>query len=93
MDYCFVGKIKGVWRFLAATMELLADSVKGNFDHKNLEHFHEFLRDLTGIFTNNIYTTKDYTYHNLRNMIQNKDTVVVKGDKISSIVIMKNQMM
>ena len=28
-------------------------------------------------------------YHNLRGMIQNKDIVVVKGDKDSSVVIMK----
>ena len=28
-------------------------------------------------------------YHNLRGMIQNKDIVVVKGDKDSGVVIMK----
>ena len=54
-----------------------------------MEHFHEFLRGYTDIFTNNIYATKDYTYHNLRGMIQNKDIVVVKGDKDSSVVIME----
>ena len=70
-------------------MESLADSVKGNIDHKNLEHFHEFLRGYTDIFTNNIYATKDYTYHSLCGMIQNKDIVVVKGDKDSCVVIMK----
>ena len=32
---------------------------------------------------------KDYTYHNLCGMIQNKDIAVVKGDKDSSTVIMK----
>ena len=89
MDYCFVDKNKDVWRFLAANMEFLADSIKGNIDHKNLEHFHKFLRGYTNIFTNNIYATKDYTYHNLRGMIQNKDIVVVKGDKDSSVVITK----
>ena len=70
-------------------MESLADSVKGNINHKNLEHFHEFLRGHSDIFTNNIYVTKDYTYHNLCGMIQNKDIVVAKGDKDSSAVIMK----
>ena len=89
MDYCFVDKNKDVWRFLAAHMEFLADSIKGNIDHKNLEHFHKFLRGYTNIFTNNIYATKDYTYHNLRGMIQKKDIVVVKGDKDSSVVITK----
>ena len=70
-------------------MEYLADSEKRNIDHKNLEHFHYFLRGYTDISTNNIYATKDYTYHNLRGMIQNKDIVVVKGDKASSVVITK----
>ena len=70
-------------------MEFLADSVKGNTDYKNLEHFHEFLRGYTDIFTNNIYATKDYTYHNLCGMIQNKDFVPVKGNKDFSVVIMK----
>ena len=88
-DYCFVDKNKDVRRFLAANMESLADSIKGNIDHKNSEHFHEFLRGYTDIFTNNIYATKDYTDHNLRGIIQNKDIVVVKGDKDSSVVIMK----
>ena len=60
LDYCFVDKNKDVRRFLAANMESLADSVKDNIDHKNLEHFHEFLRGYTNIFTNNIYATKDY---------------------------------
>ena len=49
-------------------MESLAESIKGNIDHKNLEHFHEFLRGYTDIFINNIYDAKDYTYHNLRGM-------------------------
>ena len=70
-------------------MESLADSIKSNIHHKNLEHFHEFLRGYTDIFTNNIYATKDYTYHDLRRMIQNEDIVVVKRDKDSSAVIMK----
>ena len=63
-------------------MDSLADSVKGNIDHKNLEHFREFQLGYTDIFTNNIYAIKNYTYHNLRGMIQNKDMAVVKCDKI-----------
>ena len=70
-------------------MGSLAESVKSNINHKNLEHFHEFLHGYTDIFSNNIYATKDYTYHNLRGMIQNKDIVVVKGDKDSSVATMK----
>ena len=82
MDYCFVDKNKDVWRFLAANMESLECSVKGNIDHKNLEHFHEFLRGYTDIFTNNIYATKDYTYQNLGGMIQIKTLQLLKVIKI-----------
>ena len=89
LNYCFVDKNKDVQRFLAANMESLADSIKGNIDHKNLEHFCEFLCGYTDVFTNSIYATKDYTYHNLCGIIQNKDIVVVRGDKDSSVVIMK----
>ena len=89
MDYCFVDKNKDVQRFLAANMESLADSIKGNIDHKNLEHFHEFLCGYTDIFTNNIYATKDYTYYNLCCMIQSKNIVAVKDNKDSSVVKIK----
>ena len=89
LDYSFVDKTKDVRRFLATHMESLADSIKGNIDHKNLQHFYELLRGYTDIFTNKIYTTKDYTYHNLRGMIQNKDIVVVKGDRDSSVDIIQ----
>ena len=70
-------------------MESFADSLKGKIDHKNLEHFHEFLHGYANIFTNNTYATRDYTYHNLCGIIKNKDIVVVKGDKDCSAVIMK----
>ena len=89
LNFCFVDKNKDVRRSLVANTESLADSVKENIDYKDLEHFHEFLRGYTDIFANNIYATKDYTCHNLRGMIQNKDIVVVKGHKDSNAVIMK----
>ena len=41
------------------------------------------------LYCNNIYVTKYYIYNNLRGMIQDKDIVVVKGNKDYSIVIMK----
>ena len=41
------------------------------------------------LYGNNIYVTKYYIYNNLRGMIQDKDIVVVKGNKDYSIVIMK----
>ena len=89
LDYCFVDKNKDVQRFLATNIGSLAYNIKGNIDDKNIEHFHEFLRGYTDIFTNKIYAAKGYTYHSLRDMIQTKSNVVVKGDKGSSIVTIR----
>ena len=72
-------------------MESIADNIKGNIINKNSEHFQKLLRGYTYYFTSNIYATQDYNYHNLSNMIQNKDIIVVKGDKDSSVVNLKNQ--
>ena len=53
-----------------------------------MEEFHEFLRGYTDIFSKNIFATKDYTYQHLKNLINDDNTVVVRGDKDSSVVIM-----
>ena len=74
-------------------MESLADNVKDKTDHRNIEYFNEFLCGYTDIFTNNIYARKDYTCHNIRGLVQNKDIVVAEGDKNSSIIVLKNQIM
>ena len=88
----FTNKNKDVWRFLSANKTSLAGSVKDNFIIK-IQTIFTYPSGYTDISTNNIYATKDYNYHNLCNMIQNKDIVVVKRVKYSSIVVMKNQMM
>ena len=69
-------------------MKYLAESVKGNIIQKNLEYFDEFLPGYAYVFTNNICTTKSYNYYNPGWIIQNND-IGDKGDKGSSIVIMK----
>ena len=69
-------------------MESLAQRTSDDVSHLKLEEFHEFLRGYTDIFTKNVLNTKDYTYHSLKNIINDKDIVVLKGDKDSSILIM-----
>ena len=46
------------------------------------------MRAYTDIFTNNIFATKDYTYHNLKDMIRDKDLVLLNGDNDSSVAVM-----
>ena len=36
----------------------------------------------TDIFTNNTFGTKDYTYHNLKDIIRDKDLVLLNEIKI-----------
>ena len=46
------------------------------------------MRAYTDIFTNNIFATKDYTYHNLKDMIRDKDLVLLNGDNDSRVAVM-----
>ena len=43
---------------------------------------------VTDIFTKNVFQTKDCIYHNLKKLIREKDVVVMKGGKDSSVVIL-----
>ena len=89
LEYSFVNKNRDLKKNLAANLETLASQASSFVDHTKLEDFHEFLRAYTDIFIKNIYATKDYTYKNLKNLIQNKDLVVISGDKDSCVVILK----
>ena len=89
LEYSFVNKNRDLKKNLAANLETLASRASSFVDHTKLEDFHKFLRAYTGIFTKIIYATKDYTYKNLKNLIENKDLVVISGDKDSCVVILK----
>ena len=40
------------------------------------------------VFTKNVFQTKYYTYCNLKNLVRDKNVVVMRGDKNSSVVIL-----
>ena len=42
----------------------------------------------TNIFTKNIFAIKHYTYHNLEDMVRDKDLVLLNGDNDSQVVVM-----
>ena len=44
------------------------------------------MRAYTDISTINIFATKNYTYHNLEDLIRDKDLFLLNGDKDSSVV-------
>ena len=89
LEYSFVNKNRDLKKNLAANLETLASQASSFVDHTKLEDFHEFLRTYADIFTKNIYATKDYTYKNLKSLTENKDLVVISGDKDSCAVIFK----
>ena len=69
-------------------MELISYIASGKVDQTDLENFHKFLRGHTDIFAKNAILTEGHTYKELKTLRHNKDVVLLKGDKDSSIVIM-----
>ena len=72
-------------------METISNSPTKCVEGNKVEDFHEFLRAYTDIFTKNIYATKDFTYNNLKNIINKDKLAIVSGDKDSCVVIMTRE--
>ena len=81
LHHCFSDKSKSVGRNIAVEFENIAHLVQKDVSSKNMGYLHEYLRKITNKFSQNIYHTKDETYHNLRHLIQNNDIVLMSGDK------------
>ena len=76
LDYSYIDKNKNTKKFLAANFETLAQRTSDSIEAHRLEKYHEFLSGYTDIFTKNVFERKDYTYHNLKKLIQEKDIVI-----------------
>ena len=69
LEYNIVDKNKWLKQQLAVNIEKFPHSaIKYDEDNK-VQDFHESLRAYTDIFMKNLYATKDFTYKNLKNMI------------------------
>ena len=79
-------------KYLSAVLETMAQQISDCVEPGKLEEYHEFLWAYADIFSRNIYNSKDYTYHDLKSQIKNKDIKVLQGDKDSSIIIMGSKM-
>ena len=88
LDYSYINKTKNARKFLAANFETLVQRTSDSVEAQRLEEYHEFLRGYIDIFTKNAFQAKDFIYHNLKNLIREKDVVVMKCDKDSSVVIL-----
>ena len=72
-------------------METISNSAIKYVEDNKAEDFHEFLRAYTDIFSKNIYATKDFTYKNLKKIINNDKLAIVSGDNDSCVVIMTRE--
>lgn len=88
LNHCFIDKNKFVKRNIAVELESLAHIVDSNVPAEVKEDFHEYLRGITNKFAQNIYHTKDNTFKSLKELRNNKDIVILSGDKDSSVVIL-----
>ena len=84
----FIDKNRFIKRDLGVELESLAASVDEFVSPEVKEEFHQFLRNTTYTLTNNVYHTKDDTYNKTKSLRDNKNIVILSGDKDSSIVIM-----
>ena len=88
LQHSFIDRNKHTKQNLAVEMEALADSTNEAVKQEDKELYHEFLVNYTNIFASNVQSSKDYTYKNLKRLINNPDIVVLEGDKETAIVIM-----
>ena len=91
LEYSFVDKNKRLKQQLAVDMETVSLSATKYIEDNKVEDSYEFLRTCTDIFIKNIYATKDFTFKNLKNMINNDKLVVVLRDKDSCVVVMARE--
>ena len=91
LEYSFLDKNKRLKQQPAVNMKTVSHSTTKYVEDNKVEYFHELLRAYTDIFTKNIYATKDFTYKNLKNMINNDKLAVVSGDQDSYVVIMTRE--
>ena len=68
---------------LAAFFESLVQGVSGDVLNEERKHFREFLL----VYYKNVYSSKNYTYFNLRRLIKCDTSVVTPGYKDSCVAI------
>ena len=88
MEHSFVDKNKFVKRDIAVEFENLLTKIDDAIPITEKENAYEFLRASTTNVSQNIFRCKDTVFKSLKNICDNKDIVLLSGDKDSSIIIM-----
>ena len=91
LHHSFIDKNRFIKRDLGVEFESLASSVDTFVPPESKEKFHQSLGNTTYKLPNNVYRTRDTMYHKTKFIRDNKDIVILSGDKDSSIVIMNRK--
>ena len=88
LNHSFINKDKNAKKDITTHMESLAYTALKKVENIQLQNFNEFLRGYTGIFPKNVLNSEDFTYKNLKRLIQDQNIVILQRDKDSSVAIM-----
>ena len=84
----FIDKNRPIKQNLAVEFEALSPKLDPFIKEDSKENFHEYLRSVTNIMSNNVYRDKDNTFRLLNRLRKNENIVVLSADKESSTVIL-----
>ena len=84
----FTDKNGHIKRNLAVAFEALPSKLDPFIKEDSKENFHEYLRSVTNIISNNVYRDKDNTFKLLDSLRKNENIVVISADKESCTVIL-----
>ena len=84
----FTDKNRHIKRNLAVEFEALSWKLDPFIKEGSKENFHEYLRSVTNIISNNVYQDKDNTFKLLNRLRKNENIVVISADKESCMVIL-----
>ena len=83
LNHSYINKYKIVKKDITIHLESLAYTASEKVKNIQLENFHEFLRSYTDIFSKNVLNSEDFTYKNIKSLIQDQNIVILKGNKDS----------
>ena len=84
----FIDKNRHIKQNLAVELESLSSKLDPFIKEDSNENFHEYLRSVTNIVSNNVYRDKDNTFRLLNRLRKNENIVVLSADKESCTAIL-----
>ena len=83
-------KTKLFKKSVTANFKSIVGRITNNLQSDQGENFHEFLCAYVDVFIKSVYTTTGYIYKHPKRITNDKNLVVVSGDKESCVVLIDN---